>query len=143
MVINVLNLSPVTKRCKGTILASCELLLEELKVLSLDWVDSAKDVPVHERGTWRGSARSFVGPSVVKVDKLHQVSVSYKISDWVNSLGPSRKIIVPLKTLEECVDNLNLSLSKVSSCTGVGEKDTNSSFKNIKSSNCSCSAVIR
>jgi hypothetical protein len=118
VIVNILSLSPVTFSAEGhiSIFASSELPLELFKVLSFNWINCAEDIPIHERGTWWNCSRSFIGPSIVKVNKLHQISETHKISNWVFS---GSYISIPLKRLEESVNDLNFSLGKVSSGTGV------------------------
>jgi len=85
MMIELLNLTIVTGRFKIDL--SCvtfgKLLLEQLKVLLFDRKYSSEHVPVNI-GVARGSSyRSFIHPSVIHVNKHHQVPIWYERNMWL------------------------------------------------------------
>jgi hypothetical protein len=54
VLINVLGLSPVTGRIKVSLISPRKLSLEQIKMFLLNWVDSAKDIPVNRLTARRG-----------------------------------------------------------------------------------------
>lgn len=122
MIINILSLSPVAKISKLSVLSFGQQGLELLEMFCLNRVNSAEHVPIHERCARRSGQRSLIGPSVVEVHQLHQVAISYKIGHWVLV----SVCIVPLETLEECVNDLNFGLSQICGSASVREQNTHS-----------------
>ena len=103
-----LNLSEVA--CLGHVaLASSELLLEQVNVSLLHWVDGPQDVPVNECVAWWGGDGSFVNPSVSGVHHSHELAVCYL---WHDGVG---ECLIPLEGVEEIVDHFNLPVCKLSS----------------------------
>ena len=89
-----LDFSHVTCLLKVT---SHELLLEEVHVPLLDWVDSARDVPQDESvARWDG-LRTFVNPSLTHVNHLHE------LANW--DMIDNRVVLFPSERIKEFVND--------------------------------------
>ena len=86
----------------------CKLGSELVNVSLSNGVNSAENVPVDISGTRRGGERPLVSPSLVEVDKVQQVTEG----NQVDSVGVSSNF-VPLKSIEESVDDHSLSLGEL------------------------------
>ena len=117
LAVKFLNFSPVARVLEAC--GSVQLSLEESKVLLLDGVNGAEDVPVNVGGARWSGERSLVDPSVPAVKCHEEVSDGHKINGW--ALGRN---IIQLHGLEENVDDSLLSIGQLGSRVLDGEKDS-------------------
>ena len=98
-------------------------------MISLDWVNSAEHVLVVMGEARWGSLGALVGPSVIEINELHQVSVWDEVNHWVSGLVQN----IPLETCEESVNDDNFSFGEICSYffSRAWEKNIDSSSQEI------------
>jgi len=89
-----------------------------VNVFLLDRINRSNDIPVYKSGAWWCCDTTFVHPFVPLIYKIHQISIWY-----IFSCGVAK--IIPLKTVEEVINNLLLFSSKDGSVAINTKQDTN------------------
>jgi hypothetical protein len=152
MTIDFLSFSPVSNfreitSCFTT--SSGKLSFEEIKILFSDWIYGAQNIPVNKCRAWRSSDRTLVSPSVVKINQFHKISVRNKVDNWVcesiscsSICGISLSCLIPLKTLEESIDDFYFSVCKFNIDFGVFYLDSVYSVYSEQNSYCSSQGVF-
>jgi len=82
MVIIWHNLSIVTSLIK-VVVTSLQLMLVKIIMFLGDWINLPYDIPVNCFGTWWSGYWTFVNPSRIGINHVHQVSIWNLTDNWV------------------------------------------------------------